>query len=494
MPTKKVTKVKRAKAGKGKKDGKQESKADKESDIEKARANAVLWELRFKDREQALKETSEAAFKLGRTNEYLTNQLYRAEQDAIDTAGHWERKRDGYEKEISELQERLRSQEAQARDEQNKLVEEYTLQISEMQELFRKRSGDFNMIQEGMKEIKKFQTRRAQMEQELSDIRESMEFAEKEHRENLNEMETNFFKEKVRLEKEAEMKIVQVVEMARKEAIEQLDDASHSVFKENVRLNEALKYHMKEAEDLHKLKSSLEAVNASLTLDKKEFEMMVKKNAAQLEAQKEELTKLEAKVASLEQTLEVKAGEQKREWEGQRKELVSIVANHVRLEKQRKERERELREARAQLSGMMSQRRELEDFFHEALAEVRQEIMASRKKYIKEARQDYRRRMREATAEGLTFPPIRTFHKGPHSTNSVYSEVEAAARWTHPPGSKVEMSDLTWEQKEQVLGLLFAKMNVQRERKTSQHVAPSASCEKSLVESDAEHDSIVTKE
>lgn len=85
---------------KGKKDGKQESKADKESDIEKARANAVLWELRFKDREQALNETSEAAFKLGRTNEYLTNQLYRAEQDAIDTAGHWERKRDAYEKEV----------------------------------------------------------------------------------------------------------------------------------------------------------------------------------------------------------------------------------------------------------------------------------------------------------------------------------------------------------------------------------------------------------
>lgn len=49
-------------------------------------------------------------------------------------------------------------------------VEEYTLQISEMQELFRKRSGDFNMIQEGMKEIKKFQTRKAQMEQELSDV------------------------------------------------------------------------------------------------------------------------------------------------------------------------------------------------------------------------------------------------------------------------------------------------------------------------------------
>lgn len=48
----------------------------------------------------------------------------------------------------------------------------------------------------------------------------------------------------------------------------QLDDASRSVFKENVRLNEALKYHMKETEDLQKLTASLAKKNASLTLDK----------------------------------------------------------------------------------------------------------------------------------------------------------------------------------------------------------------------------------
>lgn len=35
---------------------------------------------------------------------------------------------------------------------------------------------------------------------------------------------------------------------------------------------------------------------------------------------------------------------------------------------------------------------------------------------------------------------------------------------THRPGSRVEMSDLTWEEKEQVLRLLFAKMNGQRQR------------------------------
>ncbi len=53
-------------------------------------------------------------------------------------------------------------------------VEEYTLQINEMQELFRKKSSDFNMIQEGMKKIKEFQKRKAQMEQELSDVRKCL--------------------------------------------------------------------------------------------------------------------------------------------------------------------------------------------------------------------------------------------------------------------------------------------------------------------------------
>lgn len=35
---------------------------------------------------------------------------------------------------------------------------------------------------------------------------------------------------------------------------------------------------------------------------------------------------------------------------------------------------------------------------------------------------------------------------------------------TRQPGGKVELCDLTWEQKEHVLRLLFAKMNGQRQR------------------------------
>ncbi|XP_044021744.1 basal body-orientation factor 1 [Siniperca chuatsi] len=491
MPKKKVksSKVKRAKAGKGKKEGKQESKVDKESDIEKAKANAALWELRVQVTDQSLVHYREACRKLARANEELTNQLYRAEKDTIDITGFLKRQDAAKEEKINMLKESIKSQDALAREEQKKLVEGYTVQINEMQELFRKKSSDFNMIQDEMKKIKEFHKRKAQMEQELSDIRENMDVADKEHRENLNKMEHRFFKEKARLEREAERTIALVVERAHNEAIVQLDDASRSVFKENVRLNEALKYHIKEAEDLQKLINSLAKENSSLALDKNTFELIVKKNAAQMEAQKEELSKLRAKVASLEQARELKAGEPERERKEKERTLVSIQASQVELEKLQKVlamRERELGHIKRLASTIVEQRSELEQFFHEALAQVKQEIMVSRLQYKKEALQAYHWRLREATAGKLKFPPIRTFHKSPHSTNSVHSDMEAAARWTHHPGSKVEISDLTWEQKEQVLRLLFAKMNGQRERKASHHLALSASSEKKrLIDSDA---------
>lgn len=45
------------------------------------------------------------------------------------------------------------------------------LQINELHKLFRKRSDDFDKIQDGMERMKEFEKTKAQMEQELSDVR-----------------------------------------------------------------------------------------------------------------------------------------------------------------------------------------------------------------------------------------------------------------------------------------------------------------------------------
>lgn len=152
-----------------------------------------------------------------------------------------------------------------------------------------------------------------------------------------------------------------------------------------------------------------------------------------MEAQKDELSKLRAKVVSLEQALELKAEEPEREEKEEEDNiLVRTQASRVEIEKLKKVlamREKELWHIKRLASTVVEQRTEVEQFFHESLAQVKQEIMASRLQYKNEALQAYHWRLREATAGKLKFPPIRTFHKSPHSTNSVYSDTEAAATW-----------------------------------------------------------------
>lgn len=69
---------------KGKKDSKQESKPDKESDVEKVKANAALWEFRLQVSDRALLQYREECHKLARAHSELTDQLYRQERDTID--------------------------------------------------------------------------------------------------------------------------------------------------------------------------------------------------------------------------------------------------------------------------------------------------------------------------------------------------------------------------------------------------------------------------
>jgi len=60
---------------------------------------------------------------------------------------------------------------------------------------------------------------------------------------------------------------------------------------------------------------------------------------------------------------------------------------------------------------------------------VKQEIQASRLVYKEQAAKAYQMRMNEARAGKQEYPLIRTFHKNPHSTNCVYSDMEEAQKW-----------------------------------------------------------------
>ena len=89
----------------------------------------------------------------------------------------------------------------------------------------------------------------------------------------------------------------------------------------------------------------------------------------------------------------------------------------------------------------------------------------------------YHNRMLAAHAGKTDYPKVRTFLPLDSSTNCIYDDMKEAERWSGME-SKVDIKDLTWEQRERVLRLLFAKLNG---LKSERYVIYDFSVDKSLI-------------
>ncbi|CAN0309714.1 unnamed protein product, partial [Ectocarpus sp. 4 AP-2014] len=99
----------------------------------------------------------------------------------------------------------------------------------------------------------------------------------------------------------------------------------------------------------------------------------------------------------------------------------------------------------------------VETFFLEALEEVRRYIVDRRQKQYRRAVVEYNLRVREASRNQTKFQKIR-YCCSRHLYISVLDPGPPSSLLTNPD-TKVDISSLTWEDKEKVLRLLFAKIN-----------------------------------
>lgn len=165
----------------------------------------------------------------------------------------------------------------------------------------------------------------------------------------------------------------------------------------------------------------------SLTQDM--LEATVKKDTAKMEVKEKKLSEVMAKAVSLELALAEISRKSEQQEEKEKRNLVTIQASQVELDKLQKllaMREKEMQHVKQLAKTIVDKRREVEEFFHEALNHVRQEIIASKLQNKKEALQDYQQKFREATAGMIKFPPIRSINRSP---NYLYADMEASAQW-----------------------------------------------------------------
>ncbi|XP_049562733.1 basal body-orientation factor 1 isoform X5 [Orcinus orca] len=466
MPSKGKDEKKGKGKGKGKDKGEDKKKKKmikvEESAMERAKANASLWEARLEVTELSRIEYRDTSRRLAKYNEELKKQQYRMEKDTVSVLNYLKKQDQEKDNLIEKLKQQLNETKGKAQEEKEKLEQKYTVQISELEGQFRQKAREIGMIQTELKTIKQFQKRKIQVEKELDDLKENLRNIEQKHQETLRRLEGRFLEEKYRLEKEAEKKIIMLADRAHHEAVVQLNNAGRAVFKENIYLQKALAYHLKEADALQKNSQKLQETQTSLLQQKEINDLLVKEKIMQLTQQKLQIQTLQKKVVSLETTLSCMTKEFETEvLKLQQQAMAKNQAGQIEIFKLQhllQMKDKEMNRVKKLAKNILDERTEVERFFLDALHQVKQQILFSRKRYKQVAQAAFNFKMREACAGRTEYPKIRTFDGREHSTNSVNQDLMEADKWTDIQGN-MDIGDLTWEQKEKVLRLLFAKMN-----------------------------------
>ncbi|KAM4719589.1 basal body-orientation factor 1-like [Anableps anableps] len=441
--------TKKAKLGNSRKttkDQKPELKQGKKQNDKIAEMSCELLELTLKRTQKDLAHYQKAHYDTVRKNEELRGFLNKAEMSYFGTTDYWQKELKDRDEKIKILEDQLKRQ-----------VE---LGIAKKLEWENEKKEHFRMFREDILERKAAE---AQTKKKIAKMRKQMQISKEEYRENLRKKDEKYSLLKKELEGEGNRKYNEKdmfqIKVNYENVIFKLEDKMKNVQKEKNCLNINLTNALAKIEDLSQVAYSLSKDKLSLGVDKNMLTSTLKKNTGVMVLKEKMLTEAMAKASFLEQALNKM---EKEMGEKEKRSQITIQASEVELDKLQKiiaMREKEIYQVKQLARTIVEKRKDLEVFFHEALDHVRQEIADDRMRYKEESYQDYRQKFREGIAGKTKFPPICTFHQSPHSTNSVYSGMKAAEKWPHCLGKEVYKSDLTWEQKEKVLTLLFAKMN-----------------------------------
>jgi len=217
---------------------------------------------------------------------------------------------------------------------------------------------------------------------------------------------------------------------------------------------DALRYHVMEGEDLQKLNNQLSITNKQLMEEKDLNSIIVKEKIMQSKKQNDQIKELQNKVMSMEYTLSHIV----REFD-QEKEIISKLAKQeidkVRytvdtLKSELDIRIKQMKQIRRIAQHILDQRTDLETFFMDALEHVRLEISREQEEKRRREVEEYNRRIKNV---------LKPKGDGDDSIKNLEKEVEEEQQRAKKNASKIDITQLSWSDKERVLRVLFAKMN-----------------------------------
>jgi len=429
---------------------------------------------------RALDEYKSKIGQLRTENGDLLSKLQSKEQDAMDVIKYLRSENDS-------LQEKLRiyaEDSEKAKEMTEKIVmkanEDRDFAIAEMETRFKHkeegRESEMRKLQEELASLKSFKEQRDQYESTIARLREELAQEQEAHRQAMISVERKLIEEKNRLQKEAHAQLMEIKRNTDEEVVNRLDVSTKRILQQNRRLAEDLKLHVQETAELQKLKSKLEEDNKQLRRDLELNEQQIGEYAKDRHRLSREVKDLQGKVKNLEKSLSQVAKDFEREKERlvskSKQDLQDTEVENSGLRKLLKIKEKEHNKIKRLAQDIISQRSEVEQFFLEALEEVRDQIAREKLKSSSSAGPSNTFITEESSThfqgrEQGRLPQIR----GGAGAGGAGGGGAGSKNFSYVPNQKVDIKDLTWEDKERVLRILFAKIN-QSQMPSNSHSQP----------------------
>eukprot|EP00041_Stephanoeca_diplocostata_P018500 m.387605 g.387605 ORF g.387605 m.387605 type:complete len:493 (+) comp21033_c0_seq7:302-1780(+) len=451
----------------GKKKGSKKSVSKKKSSTG-VKSNVVtaeerLWAQRYKISEASRSVHRANASTLVQENDRLQDDLQTAEREALEVITYFKEQRVEKEREVQQMQEVLRQERRNFEEEKADLKAACERELVQKSTLVQEQNKRIQVLEAELSTLAEWNKNRNDMLAAVEQLKRDSEDAKLEYERYIQTKEEKFKEEKVRLRRETEAEISQLAANAHAVAVAELDDTTVKTYKDKVRLTEEVRINKRECERLAAENAGLRQKLEDTMNTSRDAELLARASVARTKTAEERVKDLEDQVASLETALSTTI----QDFDAERSMLTAQVESKstttvvelAAAQRALKLKTAENKRIRLLARHIVEQRSEVEQFFHEALGEIRTEIARNRAKFAKESKETQQRQVLEGAKSGV-LPPIQTFGRGSTSTNSLQQAFDDAAILPSlTDGSHMDIGDLTWEQKETVLRKLFAKMN-----------------------------------
>jgi len=393
-------------------------------------------------RKRSLEEYKLRCQDLRSENTSLKTEKDKHEADALQIISFLRRDAERKDELIDSLKNTIAQQRdmfvAQREEERQATAAERAAADEEMAKQNAARERRLQEVEEELRELKEFKDRKVMLEEKLEQQAQEKLDTEVQHKHAMDSMERKFLEEKGRLQKEYKQMLAEMKKTSQEEAVERLDSSTKKILFENRRMAEELRLQVQETDELQKSKRTLEEENKKLRREVQLNEQSVKEYAKQGFRQSKEIKELSAKVKTLERSLSTSVRDFEREkdtiTQTDRKKIAEAELDSAGLRQLVRLKTKELSHIKRLASVILHKRNEVETFLLDSIETVKSEV---NRKRAEEERIALRAKGRLPALVAATRPSNLPTNADEH----------------------VDIRDLTWEDRERVLRLLFAKIN-----------------------------------